>query len=126
MRAARRQPGLSHICDSVAEPSSNRRRPSIINPALSSRGSSHNMSPQVILTFSFFLPPLALHRFRCCRLITQICRFFHEGRCEREAFDLLASPSQPVSEALDRKIIFRTTTAEMEGKKVFFSCFCQS
>lgn len=53
MRAARRQPGLSHICDSVAEPSSNRRRPSIINPALSSRGSSHNMSPQVILTFFF-------------------------------------------------------------------------
>lgn len=57
MRAARRQPGLSHICDSVAEPSSNRRRPSIINPALSSRGSSHNMSPQVILTF--FFPPSA-------------------------------------------------------------------
>lgn len=56
MRAARRQPGLSHICDSVAEPSSNRRRPSIINPALSSRGSSHNMSPQVILTFFSSLP----------------------------------------------------------------------
>lgn len=58
MRAARRQPGLSHICDSVAEPSSNRRRPSIINPALSSRGSSHNMSPQVILTFFFFFSSL--------------------------------------------------------------------
>lgn len=82
----------------LLSPSSNRRRPSIINPALSSRGSSHNMSPRVILTFSFFFLPSPCIVFRCRRLITQICRFFHLVRCEREKpliyLRLPCSPSQ--------------------------------
>lgn len=90
MQGARRQPSCSHLCDLVLSPRQ-QRRPSIINPALSSQGSSHNMSSHVILFFFFSI----LHRFLCRQLVTQICRFLHKDCCEREresegkSFDLL-------------------------------------
>lgn len=88
MHRARRQPSLSHLCDLVLSPRQ-QRRPSIINPALSSQGSSHNMSSHVILTFF----SSSLHRILCRQLITQICRFLRKDCCERESegkgFDLL-------------------------------------
>lgn len=58
MHVARRQLGLRHLSDLVLSPLQ-QTRPSIINPALSRQGGSHNMSSHVILTFfpaSFSLP----------------------------------------------------------------------
>lgn len=119
-KAARPQ---SYLRRWVAEPSSNRRRPSIINPALSSQGSSHNMSPRVILTFFFFLPasfslPSTHH--------PDLSLLPRGPLWERSLWSTCVSLAARLKGLGKKNHTQNNGSGEGVGKKVFFSCFRQS
>lgn len=101
MQGARRQPSCSHLCDLVLSPRQ-QRRPSIINPALSSQGSSHNMSSHVIL---FFFPSCIVFSAvnSSPRSVVSSTRTAARERARGKALICCFSFTESLSKALDSK-----------------------